>query len=336
MHLITMAHLGEAQGVIDAFNLIKKSPELYEGSEIILLLTGEGPFEAATRTAFHLSKYPIQKIINLGIAGSINDELIMGEIYPIRSIYLIQDLKPAFKTFNAFDTGIDCLTSFERILDPEKARKLKGLGGLVDRELWGVAMAAKTAGIKIESFKLISDVAGTIEACEVIKDQAFVYSMKLAQHLKTKLQVLEEVKKSSTRLEGFHFTFTTQSKFETLLNKLSIKEEKPKEEIIHSLPLNKLLDLKITPKERTRMLLEMMDDRIDPVKKALNTKKEHWIKSFIDLGFKVQTDPLWESSNVTVSFEIKNDEELLERIEHLKTLSVKPYEELLNGNLYVE
>ena len=336
MYLITMAHMGEAQGVIEAFKLTRKTPELFEGSDLVLLLTGEGPFEAATRTAFHLSKYPIQKIINLGIAGSISEELNIGHIYPVRTIYLVQDLKPAFKTFSASESGIDCVTSFERILDPGKAQKLKGLGGLVDRELWGVAMAAKTAGIPLESYKLISDVAGTLDACEVIKEKASEYSDKLAELLKAKMNISEETSENSTKIAGLHFTFTTQAKFETLLNKLSIKEDKEKEEVLKLLPLEELLLLKMTPKERTKLLLEAMEDRIDPVKKILSDKKNQWMKTFQDHGFKVQTDPLWENSAVTVSFEVKNDEELCKKAELLNTLSIKPFEELLNGNFHVE
>ena len=336
MYLITMAHMGEAQGVIEAFKLTRKTPELFEGSGLVLLLTGEGPFEAATRTAFHLSKYPIHKIINLGIAGSLSEELNIGDIYPVRTIYLVQDFKPAFKTFSASESGIDCVTSFERILDPGKAQKLKGLGGLVDRELWGVAMAAKTAGLPLESYKLISDVAGTLDACEVIKEKASEYSDKLAELLKTKMNILGKDSENSTKIEGLHFTFTTQAKFETLLNKLSIKEDKTKDDILKLLPISSLLELKITPKERTKLLLESMEDRIDPVKKVLLNKKNHWMKSFHDHGFKVQTDPLWENSAVTVSFEVNNDEELTQKAQLLKSLSLKPFEDLLNGNFHVE
>ena len=42
MHLITMAHLGEAQGVIDRFNLKKKDQDIYGSDDLILLITGEG------------------------------------------------------------------------------------------------------------------------------------------------------------------------------------------------------------------------------------------------------------------------------------------------------
>src|SRR5690606_22308536 len=112
-----------------------------------------------------------------------DEGLNIGEIYPVRMSYLIIGEKPQFKSFKSKNSGLDCLTSFERIISPEKAAPLKGLASLVDREAWGVAYAARSLGIDFESHKLISDVAGTIGACELIKDQATQWSEKLALYL---------------------------------------------------------------------------------------------------------------------------------------------------------
>jgi hypothetical protein len=336
MDLITMAHLGEAQGIIEEFNLERKASDLFINETTVLLLTGEGPFEAAVKTALTIHQNNITNIINLGIAGSLNSELKVGEIFPVRTLYLVQDLKPYFKTFQSSETGVDCLTSFERILNPEKALILKGIGHLVDREAWGIAMAAKTAGIPFKSFKLISDMAGTLGACELVKETAKELSYKLSDFLKNHLSVNMVKEDEVDTITGFHFTFSTRHRFNTLLNKLAIKKDITSEEARALLPTKDLVNEKILPKERTALLLKWMEDKIDPVRKSLFNEKEKWEKDFIKNGFKVQTDPLWENSEITISFGIKSDEELNHKLEVLKHLSVSPFMKLMNGEFHVE
>ncbi len=332
MHLITMAHYGEAQGVIEKFKLKKVSSDLFQSEDMVLVITGEGPFEAATRTALTIPLYKFEAIINLGLAGSLKEELSIGEIVRVRTIYLIQDLKPQFKTFQSHHEGLDCLTSFERILDPKKAATLKGVGHLIDREAWGVAMAAKSAGIPFKSFKIISDRAGTSDACEAIKEVSQDLSYKLADFLSHELS-LPEKNEDDFNLPGFHFTFSTQHKFRSLVQKLSIKNEKTAEETILSLVIDELKKMELPPKERTRRLIEKMEDRIDPTKKILLEKTDGMVTAFSRSGIKVQMDPNWENPKLTLSMEVSNDRELARKIDDLKNLSVAPYEKIMNGDI---
>lgn len=336
MHLITMAHLGEAQSVIQQFKLDKITPDLFKNEELVLLLTGEGPFEAATKTALILSQYPFQEIINIGIAGSLKDHLI-GEILPVRTLYLVNDLKPSFKTFQASNEGADCLTSFERILDGNKAQILRGLGHMVDREAWGVAMAAKTANIPFKCFKLISDVAGTLNACELIKENAQEFSDKIAEFLKTILSAPQENHiDEKVVLPGFYFTFTSSHQFNNLLKKLSIKEELDHEELLKTLPLETLRSLEISPKERAKKLIEIMEQRLDPFKEKLHEVKRDLQKSFAEHHFKIDIDPLWEKPRLTISFEAGNDLEVQKKAEALKSLSLQSFTKIMNGETHVE
>ena len=190
MHLITMAHLGEAQALIEEFELKKISPHHFENGQLILLITGEGPFEAASLTSYFLGKRDVKQIINLGIAGSLNDKMSIGEIYSIRSLYLAIDGKPQFKSFKLAEEGVDAITSFERILRPEKARPLSAIAQIVDREAWGVALSAKNFSIPFECAKLISDRAGEIGACELIREEAYSFSQKLSAYLKNKIEII--------------------------------------------------------------------------------------------------------------------------------------------------
>ena len=335
MHLITMAHAGEAQGVIESFRMTKVRNDLFTHENMILLLTGEGPFEAATRTALIISEYKITSIINLGIAGSLSTHLKPGDFVPVRTIYLVHDLKPAFKTFQSLDEGVDCLTSFERILDEEKAKVLKGLGHLVDREAWGVAMAAKTAGIPMRSYKIISDIAGTPGACELIKEQSEDFSIKLAQELPKLLDIHPE-QETDVNLPGFHFTFSTRHRYKNLLQKLSIKEEKAPAEMETLLPLQSLRDLEVSPKERTRRLLDLMEDKVDPFRKILSQTTSQMQDTFHKAGFRLQMDPSMENPKVTISLEVASDEELLAKVETLRDLSIGPFTKVMKGEFNVE
>jgi hypothetical protein len=335
MHLITMAHLGEAQGVIDLFNLTRVSPQVFEGSELVCLITGEGPFEAATLTANQLGQKKFSTVINLGIAGSMSSTLPIGSIHPVRSVYLVIDGKPQFKSFKSFDKGLDCVTSFERILNKDKAVPLTGIGSLVDREAWGVATAAKSAGIPFQSFKLISDEAGTLGACEVAREKSEEWSQKLAIHLKS---ILVQTANETPLFEmaGFHFTFTTRHKFEQLLKKVALRDELTQDQVLNSLPLEDLRKVEITSKERTRILLDFLDKKLDPLKEKLETGLSNWKESFEKKGIALQTDPTWESSEIKISFSVSNDEDLKQKLHLLDTLKLKPFIDLRSGNIHVE
>lgn len=335
MHLITMAYLGEAQGVIEKFKLTKIKPDLFKNEEMVLLITGEGPFEAATKTALEIPQHKITSIINLGIAGSLSEELRPFDFVPVRTIYLVQDLKPQFKTFQSEDKGVDCLTSFERILDPEKARVLKGIAHIVDREAWGVAMAAKSAGIPMKSYKVISDMAGTSGACELVKETAEELSEKLANELATLLNI-KVAPEEAIDLPGFHLTFSTRHRLKTLLQKLSIKEEKSIDNVLSSLPLDELRALEVSPKERARRLMELLEDRVDPFKKTLLKKLEGMQTSFHKAGLRLNLDPNFENPKATISLEVAHDEELNEKINLLKTLSIEPFTKIMKGEFDVE
>jgi hypothetical protein len=335
MHLITMAHLGEAQGVIELFKLSRITPSLFEGENVTCLITGEGPFEAATRTASQLGQKKYQKVINLGIAGALNHDLPLESIYPIRSIYLAIDGKPQFKSFKSLESGLDCITSFERILDAQKALPLSGVGQLVDREAWGVAMAAKEAQVRFESYKLISDKAGTLGACEIVKEKAQEWSKELALYLKNLLSV-SEVQETSFKLEGFYFTFTTENQFKQLLKKISLRDDQSPESILRALPTNEIINEVALAKDRTKLLIKCMEEKLDPMKKSLESGLKDWKRRFESNGITLQTDQTWESEEVKVSFTVATQRELLEKLATLNKLELAPFYKLRDGSSYVE
>ncbi len=335
MQLITMAHLGEAQGVINLFDLKRVTPNLFENDTLSCLITGEGPFEAATAVASQLAKKSYERVLNLGIAGALEPVLKLGEIYPVRSIYLVVEGKPQFKSFKSLEKGLDCITSFERILSPDKALALSGVAALVDREVWGVAMAAKSQGVTFESYKLVSDYAGSLGACEIIKEAAEEYSQKLAQFLATQIEHTTNPDEQ-LNLEGFHLTFSTRIKFLQYLKKLSLREEVSEQQILSNLKLESLRDQKLQPKERTRLLLEEMEDKLDPLKKELEKRLTAWKKPFTSQAIDLITDPNWESPEVKISFQVSSQEELAQKLQVLAGMNLRPYQNLRNGEFHVE
>jgi hypothetical protein len=335
MHLITMAHLGEAQGVIELFNLKRVSSQVFEGENLVCLITGEGPFEAATATASLLGPQKFLSVINLGIAGALDPEYPVGSIHPIRSVYLVIDGKPQFKSFKSLDKGLDCVTSFERILSPERALPLTGIAKVVDREAWGVAMAAKAHNTHFSSFKLISDQAGSLGACEVVKEKAEEWSQLLAKYLKTILHQEEETPELF-KLEGFHFTFTTQHLFEQLLKKISLRDELNPEEVLASLPIESIRAEGTSSKMKTKALLNFMEGRLDPLKEKLDLGLLLWKSPFEKQGITLQTDATWEGPEVKVSFQVSSTDELKQKIKHLEGLKLEPFLSLRSGNIHVE
>jgi hypothetical protein len=328
MNLITMAHLGEAQGVIDLLGLERSAENLYESKDYILILTGEGPFEAAVATAAVIQRYEILHAYNLGIAGSLNPKMEIGQMFQVRSLYLVIDGKPQFKTFQCSDTGHDCLTSFERILTPEKAKTLVGLGEIVDREAWGVAFACRQNNIPFSCFKVISDQAGSIEACELIKTKAKYFAELISNNAKNILKFNNEI-----ILEGFHFTFSTKIQFEQKLQMLCKRDDKASDEVISKLDLDILRELKILPKDRTRLLLQKMDQQLDPLKEKVDLRLSHWKNPWNAKGITIQTDSTFEDPSVTLSFKVSTDEELKQKVELLSHFSLRPYQEIREGHV---
>lgn len=328
MNLITMAHLGEAQGVIDLLGLERSAENLYESKDYILLITGEGPFEAATAVSATIARYKFSHAYNLGIAGSLNEKLTIGSVHPIRSIYLVIEGKPQFKTFQCQEAGLDCITTFERILNPDKAQALKGLGDLVDRESWGVGFACKQHSIPFTAFKIVSDQAGSLEACELVKTKAMHFAELISNEAKRIFKSNDDLV-----LEGFHFTFSTKIQFQQKLQMLSLRDDKTDHQIIGELGIEELRDLKILPKERTKLLLNKMDQKLDPLKEKIDGYLKDWKGPWLNRGITIQNDPSFENAEVTISFKASSDEELGDKIVELSKLTLNPYLKLREGHV---
>lgn len=177
MNLICMAHKGEAKSFIQSnlnFIQIEKIFYLSKSKNCALLITGEGILEVLPKLSFYLGKYSeIKSITNLGIAGSLNDDISIGSIVnvenvlsyaltpPRRDIYqtdnnhFIDDIKQKINILT-----INCITTDHRILLENDAHSLCSLAHIVDREAWANARVASIFNKQFFCYKYISDRAG--------------------------------------------------------------------------------------------------------------------------------------------------------------------------------
>jgi len=83
---IVCAYLKEAKPLIEWFNLKKRDDKflIYENEKIKLIISNQGKINSAIATTYLLSKFELDYIINIGIAGSSNREI--GEIFLINKI----------------------------------------------------------------------------------------------------------------------------------------------------------------------------------------------------------------------------------------------------------
>jgi hypothetical protein len=166
-------------------------------------------------------------------------------------------------------------------------------------------------------------------------EKAEELSFRIAVELK---KILDVPEKTSEKLElpGLHFTHTTRHKLNDLIQKLAIKNEKTKDEMLTSLNLDELRQLDITPKERAKRLIEELENRIDPKRKFIQKTILNLVNTFLVKGFKLQVDPLLENTKVSISFEAENNEDLLSKARALTELNLTPYQKLMKGELDVE
>lgn len=329
-HLLTFAHRPEADAFLRHFELIKHHSFdwLYLNDRIVLAITGEGIQEALSRTAISLGLFPkVNRVINMGVAGALNNKVSIGSIYSIRSIFAF-DERPHFKSFNS-NGDVDLVTSGSRVLTTDPLPKLMAMGQIVDREAWGVAFAAKEAGVKLSSYKYISDFAGTLEACEPVKAMAANASESLLEYYLS--LNFNQVQEDTFVLEGFHFTFTQQQELKKLLHLLAIKFNNEKESWLKSEKVRDLLEQKITPKERSKELLSHLRSHLD---QFASSKREHLASLFAPLKreqVEVQELGKAETSDLRITFTFSDQKSLEHKIQTVQDFDFERYYRFWRG-----
>jgi hypothetical protein len=281
MRLLTFAHRGEAQVFLKRENYKSISffplqgDSLYENGNEFLLITGEGLQKTTEKAAAVCASYhkKISHLINFGIAGSLSKELILGEIYSVRTVYK-EDEFHSFTTRASFGAShFDCISALERVVNDKKAAKLGCFAQIVDRELWAIGSVASLFKIPFQSYKLIADHCCCSQtSCFDLREKAQSFSEKIydyfCQNLKSeeieRQRILAISEKKVQIPEGFYATVSQSQKLENLAQKLALKWRISPHQIFEHVNLETLKKEEKHPKKRTTFLLKLLNQKLNP------------------------------------------------------------------------
>lgn len=363
-NLLIFAHRGEA---LEFFNteFFQPIPFFFEGffesEKYFLLICGEGIQNASEKTTAILAVYceKINLIINLGIAGALNEKFKKNDLIWARTSLAENTCKVEFKTFTS-DTKIksknyvDCISTFERVLKKDKRKLLSNFASIVDRELWGIASSAQLFKIPFMALKIISDelelntsdkvensfieekldLERNNELCSLIKQEAHSFSKKL----KTEFEDFFNLKTIESNVEpeidlilnnqNFYFTTSQKRKY------LSIKNNLIKKNILtNEINLTSFLELNVPPKDRTKELLNFLSDLQNPIAKKIRVAISRQISCLEIAGVEVQYDPNFEESWILISTKLHSTRDLEKIKNALKIFSYEEFKEIFNGKI---
>ena len=186
MILLTIAHKGEAQAFISRKHNLAVDfyfTDVYRHEDEILLLTGSGKDSITERVAFVLRYFGdrISEVLNFGIAGALNDQLQINQIYGVKEIcpeYQPTQERECYVTANLRGQVI-CVSASRPVLTDEHAAALTGFADVVDMETWHIAQVCKKMKVPFKSYKLISDYAGSKTDTRAIRKNAATFSRHL-------------------------------------------------------------------------------------------------------------------------------------------------------------
>ena len=325
--LLIFAHYGEAQAFIE-------SP--LPNTDV--LVCGEGMTNALYKTMEHLIREDetYHTVVNLGVVGNLKNEPKIGEIFSIKTVYAENE----FKSFMLDDpkAELDLISAHKRIKNKEEREYLSHYAHLVDRELWAIAYACSKKGLKLVSYKLITDNADETFYCENILENAKILSMQLYDYYRNKISIKGEHHQSINQelpqeWNGvFHFSVTQRKKLENLLEKLAL------------LGITNCLNAKIIdeckqvsplPKERTNYLLKKLFHQLNPTMAKVEEKLENLVAPLSNIGAKIHFSPDFEEDYFTISMKIENEKNLNRLKESIDKINYQAIVNVLNGSLDV-
>jgi hypothetical protein len=329
-----MAHRGEAQEFLKYFSMKQDSEysNLYSNSDLFLLISGEGPFEVLTKLPYVLGKFEITSIVNIGIAGSLCQQVKKGEIYEIRTVYAFSNNKPRFESFTGkTDSLLDCITTEDRVLSTKFAMELAPFANIIDREAWAITKVAKEFRKPVTIYKLISDIAGDETSCFDLKERAKEFSASMLDYFLKKNFDKETPTIDEKRISfPFHISFTQKKRAEKLFNKLSTVSEDLFTEFLN---LDSTHDLQ--RKEIPNSFISFLENKINPINQVIEEKFNCELKSIRDCGAKVIYDKKLDSKKVAIHFEINSQANIEKMKLALSNTKFENIEKIWKGNFNV-
>lgn len=345
--LLTFAHRGEAQAFLEGHTFKALDfffDGLFESDQYYLLITGEGPHNASEKTISVLAKYKeaISEVFNIGIAGSLNPKLKKNDLRWIRTAFAHHAEKLEFKSYSSPYKGAhhDCMTAYGRVLSLEERKTLSHFADLVDRELWAVASAAQFFKIPFYALKIVSDemVESSEDICKFVKNEASFFSQKLLEefnfHLKNDIQKQTPKIVPHNLLSGlladsdFYFTTSQQRKLTSLLDNLEKKGVNP----IH-LNFSAIKNREISPKDRSRLLLQYFNDELNPMAKMIRESLAKKLDSLDQAAIHCSYDPDFEQDWLQLSMRVQSSRDLEKIKNALKIFSYEDFKSIFNGQI---
>lgn len=318
--LLVFAHRGEAQVFLKKLHL-KSMPfhfdGLYQSDDAYLLITGEGLQNASERLSAVLAtlRENVLRVVNLGIAGGLESDMDLENIFSIRTVYRSENAEMQFKTFTSSDdsASMDIISASQRILRRESAEKLKPFANIVDREAWACASTADLFKVPFYCYKLLSDLPEEGTVCLDIRAQAERYSNLLYEFYQSiKLNEPHAKINSSSDLlpDGFYASTSQLRQLKTLLKHLCIKLQISEAEVIQRANPEKIIERESKEKQRTSLLLQELTDILNPFNARLRERLDDLTAPLASAGCRVKFSRDYEDDEVTITARIRHPKHL--------------------------
>lgn len=351
--LLIFAHRGEAQAFFNEWDLLPVNfyfTGLFKNKDHFVLITGEGPKEASEKSVAVLSSFKdeISEIINIGIAGSLNPKLKVGDHVWVRSSYAQNAERCEFKSFTTKNhDNIDCITAYSRVTTLEEKKVLSSFADIVDRELWSIASAGHLFKVDVLALKLISDESDSTDICQLVKDEAPALSKKLFNEYQNFLKKQESVApialvapKSNT-IEDFilthpklYFTTSQTRKLTTVLRGLALKKILDDEEIkTFTKNLIESAADTISSKELSKMLINHLGEKLNPLNTQIKNKIAEVLAPLIDSGAQANFDPELEQDYIQLNYQIRSTKDQKKLILALEQFNYQKIKDIFKGDL---
>ena len=325
--LLVFAHRGEAQSFLTSDVKPLSFQGFFEGSKYYLLITGEGPFQSLSKTnAFlGLNSTSIDKVINLGIAGSYNSTIPKNKIVSIRTCYAYIGNQPQFKSYTSADKNaiFDIVTTDKRVLSNENKHNHLPMGELVDKETWGILQSAHFFNKEAYAYKLISDHIEEGTICTEIKNQAIVYSNQLKSFYEEISQSTRSKEIKRELPDIFYATTYQSNKWKKLTERLS---EQVFQSYHNKETFQKLNLYSLSPKKRMSTFLNHLEECLYPEKVIIKKGIEKSLLALKSTFTNISYDTTFEREQLQINASIEDSEQLNEFISRLQSFEWKNYQ----------
>jgi hypothetical protein len=334
--LLVFAHYGEAQTFIEHFQLEKNGDDLFSHEQIDLLITGEGHYSVIRKLTDYLARHKPLRIINLGLAGALRNEMISQNIYAVRTCYSFNP-EIEFKSFTTSYAGdhpqADCLSYFSRLKDEVVKKELSHFASLVDREVWAIGYVCHDYQLPFFSFKLVSDEANEGTRCELISAKAQEYSEKLLHFYLSLAEIANTQEKSKIDLP--FATLTQHRMIEQQLKYLALSQNQTMEEVWSHLKaeneIKNILASKRRPKDQTKLILEYLQRERYPELIKFKDNLHHLLKPFQEKNLEIKCHD-FEDAMLEIHLKIKSFSELEVFMQKMKLFPFDQFSDLLEGS----